>query len=143
MRTLAAIVLFWTVGLPGDMRSTPSIQRFECPSYPELARVSKISGEVRLKLRIAESGTVESATIVSGSKMLAESASKNALTWVYSPMPKAQDVEIIYSYRLKEARSHGHVSPEVILESPVLVVITSRPPLTIEEKVTIPKTKKR
>jgi TonB family protein len=48
------------------------------PTYPPLARQARISGDVDLMLRIRQDGSVESAVVVSGHPLLAQTAIDSA-----------------------------------------------------------------
>jgi len=48
------------------------------PTYPPLARQARISGDVELMLRIRQDGSIESAVVVSGHPLLAQSAIDSA-----------------------------------------------------------------
>jgi len=55
------------------------------PSYPPLARQTRISGTVRLHAIIAKNGTVEQLEVLSGHPLLVQSALDAVRQWRYRP----------------------------------------------------------
>jgi TonB family protein len=56
------------------------------PQYPELAKQSGITGEVRLAAVIARDGTMKSLQVLSGHPLLVQAALDAVNNWVYKPM---------------------------------------------------------
>ena len=55
------------------------------PAYPALARQARISGVVRLQIRIAKDGTVEDVRVPSGHPLLVPAAMQAVWQWKYQP----------------------------------------------------------
>ena len=55
------------------------------PSYPELARQTKISGTVKLEATISPSGQVKSVKVIGGHPLLAGAAEDALRKWKYEP----------------------------------------------------------
>lgn len=55
------------------------------PVYPPLAKQARVSGVVRLKAIIAQDGTVEKLTVLSGHPLLVPAAMQSVKQWVYQP----------------------------------------------------------
>lgn len=55
------------------------------PEYPAIARQLKLEGVVELEVTLAESGGVESVTIVSGNPVLTKPASEAVKKWKFTP----------------------------------------------------------
>jgi periplasmic protein TonB len=55
------------------------------PDYPELARQLKISGTVDIEIVVAENGTVETATPLSGNPVLTKPAAEALRRWKFKP----------------------------------------------------------
>jgi hypothetical protein len=119
-----------------------AIQKLTCPEYPELARHARVEGDVHLIVVLGTDGTVKSLRAINGPKILSDSAAKNVMTWRYISQGSEREIAVIYRYRLEGARTRDRESSQVTLQSSTLIEILSRPPLTIEDKITIPKSKK-
>lgn len=129
----AAVFLFFVCSMHAYARDgcdgILAIRKFISPDYPNVARLAQVSGDVRLRAKVAEDGRVETADVLSGPSILASYARKNVLGWQFTKRPKQQSIEIVYRYRLREPKVYGQVVPSVSLESPTEVVITSNVPL--------------
>ena len=55
------------------------------PAYPALARSLRIEGTVRFTATIRNDGAVQNVQLVSGHKMLIQSASDAVKQWIYRP----------------------------------------------------------
>jgi protein TonB len=55
------------------------------PPYPDLARQLNISGTVEIEVLVSESGSVESATPVSGNPVLTKPAADALRKWKFKP----------------------------------------------------------
>jgi len=55
------------------------------PTYPPIARATRLEGTVRLSASIAPDGTVENLQVLSGSPLLTEAAQKAVKQWTYQP----------------------------------------------------------
>ncbi len=56
------------------------------PEYPPIAKINYIQGQVRVKLTVNGKGKVSSAHVLNGNALLAESALKSTLHWIYHPL---------------------------------------------------------
>ncbi len=70
--------------LPPDVAEASLLHRVE-PDYPEQARQQRIQGAVVLSVRIAQNGSVQSATPVAGPPLLAQAASDAVKQWRFKP----------------------------------------------------------
>ncbi len=55
------------------------------PQYPQIAKMAHVSGTVVLHAIIAEDGTIQSLTFISGPALLRASAMETVRTWRYQP----------------------------------------------------------
>lgn len=125
-KLVAILVLFFVTFAVGDEASPElGITKFVSPDYPVIARQAQVSGDVHLTIRIATEGVVESASKVSGPEILADYAQKNVQTWRFTRQSATREVEVVYSYRLREPKVYGNVVPSVSLDSPTRVVIVT------------------
>jgi TonB family protein len=59
------------------------VLKFEHPAYWPITRIAHVTGEVRMLLRIAANGNVESIEIESGHPMLRDQAKQTIATWKF------------------------------------------------------------
>jgi periplasmic protein TonB len=79
----------------GDVQAARIVRRV-IPTYPLIAKQSRISGTVRLLGVIAKDGTVQRLQVVSGNPFLARAALDAVRQWVYSPtLLNGEPVEVI------------------------------------------------
>jgi TonB family protein len=74
------------ISQPGASADRPLLTRVE-PEYPETLQRLQIGGTVRLMVTISPNGSVESAQVLGGNPILAESAIKAVKQWVYTAGP--------------------------------------------------------
>ena len=68
----------------------------EKPDYPQLARMARIQGTVRMETIIDKDGTVEDVKVISGHPLLIESALMAVSRWRYRPtLLNGQPVEVL------------------------------------------------
>jgi TonB family protein len=88
VKTLAAavaVMLMYGIAWGEDVSPHPGIRAMTCPAYPELGKTAGIAGDVRLAIRIAENGTVQSVKVLSGHDLLAKVARENIESWQFTP----------------------------------------------------------
>jgi len=77
------------------------------PSYPPLGRQAQISGNVDLMLRIRQDGSIESAVVVSGHPLLAQTALESAQHSSYACRKCGETVtpfRLVYTFQLAEPK---------------------------------------
>jgi len=77
------------------------------PSYPPLARQTRISGDVDLMLSIREDGSLESAVVISGHPLLAQTALDSAKHTRFECRKCSETVtsRLVYTFQLEENSS--------------------------------------
>ena len=66
------------------------------PVYPDLARIMRISGQVRLEAIIAKNGKIENLQVLSGHPLLVRAALEAVRQWVYRPtLLNGDPVEVV------------------------------------------------
>jgi TonB family protein len=65
------------------------------PDYPPVLRMRQIGGTVRLEVTITPQGTVESAKLLGGNPILAESAVTAVKKWKYMPAQTATTTTVL------------------------------------------------
>jgi TonB family protein len=78
------------------------------PTYPKLAQLRRVEGDVILELRIGFNGKVQTARTVSGDPLLREAAEQAALKWQY-PLLKGDQLP---TFTVTRVRFHFTLHPE-------------------------------
>lgn len=97
------------VQLGGQLEQAKLVRYVE-PTYPALARATRMEGVVLLRAVIGEDGTVRSLKVVSGPALLIQSAVEAVKQWRYQPTllngePCQVDTEITVSFHMRGADS--------------------------------------
>jgi TonB family protein len=74
------------------------------PTYPEMAKTMKLTGDVQLNVVIAETGSVESVKVLSGNPLLTGSARKAMKQWRFTPIErdgKPIKAAVVYAFSFK------------------------------------------
>jgi TonB family protein len=102
---LAILAMAATAALPARA-SEPGAERpvkqRVAPSYPEMAKRLKISGEVRVSATVAPSGKVSAAKSISGSGLLAGAAEDAVRKWKFEPADSESTVEVKVNFALAQ-----------------------------------------
>ena len=99
----------------------------EFPRYPEMALAAQIQGKVNVRVHVATNGTVQTAQLLTGHKLLTTPALQSARAWRFPPSPQAQDFEIVFDFRLEKERIR-YPRERVRFEPPNTAIIISNPP---------------
>ena len=71
---------------PSTKTASAVVLKSVAPKYPLLARMTGLSGPVKVHVVIAKDGTVKSATAVSGHKLLQKAACDAVSKWTFRPV---------------------------------------------------------
>lgn len=99
------------------------VQNLALPSYPENARLADISGEVRLRVTVAE-GKSTCVEQLSGDRILVASAKTTVESWSFDP-EYSGTFTTTFDYRLEPRRLSEDQAPRVMMQLPTLVEITA------------------
>lgn len=98
--------------------------------YPPLAAQAQIQGEVILKCIIGEDGRVSSAEVVSGNRLLSQSAQENALKWLFDVAEVKErgprEFRLIYRFHLEGVCLAPHCTSVFSFTYPNLVIVVSQ-----------------
>ena len=72
------------IAVPSDIQSAKLIHKV-IPAYPNLARISRISGTVRLQATVSPEGTIKKLEVISGNPLLVPAAVDAVRQWIYRP----------------------------------------------------------
>ncbi len=125
---LLGLMLVISGGAP-DQGRTLGLVRFTCPTYPHLARVANVQGDVHLRAKVSREGNIRAVEVRSGAPVLAEYSRENLLTWALTPTVEEGELDFVFSFRLRPPKQYYDPPPTVVLESVTCVRITSSIPL--------------
>jgi len=97
------------------------------PVYPPIAAYTATSGDVTVKLMVDRTGSVTTASVVEGHKLLSAAALDAAKKWRFSTSDEGKEATIVFSFR---------ILPKGTSESELAVRF--RPPLEIEVRRMVP-----
>ncbi len=119
-----------TVGLAQLFAGIPELQLLEFGplSYPMLARQTRTSGDVKLRLTVNESGAVSEVAVISGHPLLQQAALDSVRAWKFAPINKSRDVEIVCTFAFLDRSSDLGVG-ETFVEGPQHLRILSTVPI--------------
>ncbi len=81
----------------GEVSSRKLLNRIE-PSYPDLLKIKRIGGTVRLKVTVAANGNVEDTLLLGGNPILGDAAIAAVKHWTYSPSRSRTITEVSLSF---------------------------------------------
>ena len=134
---LSGAVLFAQVQPSQDnFPRTADIAKLTPPVYPPLARQARITGEVRIEIRLQQDGMVKSADLVAGHPMLVQAAMESVRKTEFACTNCVQSVTIyllVYDFEIREGCHFGphcellDSDQTVITQSPGRVVVSAAP----------------
>jgi TonB family protein len=80
---------------------------FEDLAYPSVARMTRVQGVVVVKVKLADDGSVSSASALSGNKTLIPDTLSNVKKWRFKPNTSKSAV-IVYDFRLTDGACHDN-----------------------------------
>ena len=102
--------------------AAPAIAEHAAPNYPPLARQTRISGDVRVKVT-TDGEAVTNAEAVSGHPLLRKAAEDNVRTWKFATNSSQSTFFVTFRYKL----TSGNTDVE-FLEEPGVIRLTADPP---------------
>lgn len=104
------------------------VTSLQMPCYPPLARAARVQGTARIRLVVADDGSVTSAAAVEGHALLAKAAIDNVRTWKFATGDASRIVEpvIVFEYRLEDGSGWNRCATRVIFKSWNRVTIVSK-----------------
>ncbi len=108
----------------GQTQGPPVVDAAAVPFYPALARVARIEGAVRLRVR-TDGKRASEVSVVSGHPLLARAAQENVRTWRFrSHSPTA--FETTFHYRMLSESECEMDSGSVLLKLPTEIEVTAK-----------------
>jgi TonB family protein len=83
---LAALLLVFSVAGKVTSQTSPVLLRAIFPAYPPIAKASNTSGEIKLRATINAQGEVVKTEILSGHKLLDDTARYAAMQWKFEKL---------------------------------------------------------
>lgn len=128
-----------------EISQEAAIARLSDPVYPALARQARIMGEVRLRLRLHDDGTVESVEVINGHPLLKQAASESAAKseFVCPKCDQGSPINFVYSFEIRERCHFGphcerlDSDQPLVTTSPNRVTISASPLCTCDPSATL------
>ncbi len=96
MRT--ALVVSWVLWCAFACGAQPLPTRIVGMDYPILGQQARIEGEVKINVRLAGNGAIESVRVISGHPLLAKAAEQNIKQWRFTFCSTKSDT-VLLTYR--------------------------------------------
>ena len=68
------------------------------PSYPEIAKVAKLSGVVKIEVIVGADGTIKETKVIGGHPVLVESVKEALKKWKYAPSGSDTVLNLEFSF---------------------------------------------
>jgi len=107
-----------------ETRETLCVVHLECPIYDRLARITRLQGEVKVKITIGPDGKVLSAAGVSGHPLLVKDVEQNIRKWTFIHGSE-RTFEVLYDFRLEEPEVYEDPPSRVSFDLPYRVRVVS------------------
>ena len=96
--------------------------------YPPLARQIRVSGDVKVRITVNESGAVSKAAVISGHPLLHQAVLDVVRQWKFATISESKDVEIVCTFALID-RSSGLGFGETFVEGPQHLITLGNVPM--------------
>ena len=141
---LSLLLLLSLLTVAGPSSPAATVKHGESLSYPAMARMARVQGEVVLNVRLSERGEVVSTKVERGHPMLIQAADDNVRHWTFEgPVVDGDTVTIIYEFRLEgvdTSGEHAYATKTSFDFPPNRVTVTSSMP-EVENVDFLPKKK--
>ncbi len=98
-------------------------------TYPAIARVAQIQGDVRLDVEVDRTGHIVSVSKIDGPDALATTAAKEIKQWRYTSSAESWHANLVIHYLLAKPALAGAPVARVAISTPFDVSVTSNYPL--------------
>lgn len=98
----AALALMVALAMPARAADERAVKSRVPPTYPEIAKRMRITGEVRVSVTVDADGKVIEAKAISGNRMLGAAAEDAVRKWKFQPGAGTSTVEIELTFALSE-----------------------------------------
>ena len=100
----------------------------EGATYPILAKQARISGIVRLRLKLTDSGEVREAVAMAGHPLLAQEAEKNVKLWRFAVCDDTspREIDFLYEFRLEDEVEGRPTTTRFRFEYPNRAILNSQ-----------------
>lgn len=100
--SIAALALMAATVLPAGAADQRTVKSRFAPTYPEVAKRMRISGEVRMTVTVDPEGKVTSVKTISGNRMLSAAAEDAVRKWKFEPGSGVSSVEVSLNFALAQ-----------------------------------------
>lgn len=101
---LMLVCLGFFIGPARCQQQEPVLKSSLMPTYPAIAAIAHIEGDVRASFVVAEDGTVTSVDIISGPPLLRNATLENIRSWKFAPATVKslanRSLETVFYYRI-------------------------------------------
>jgi hypothetical protein len=127
--TLAIVVVVLCWRSFGQVYETAGIWKATPLTYPTVARLAQIQGDVKLALVINKTGRITSVSKIEGPDALAVTAAKEIQEWRYASSKEAWQANLVIHYSLQRPALATAPVARVEIETPFSVCVRSNYPL--------------
>ncbi len=124
---VVVVLLCWT--LFGQVPETKGIWKATPLSYPTVARLAQIQGDVKLKVEIDKDGRITSLSKIDGPDALAVTAAKEIQAWCYTASDRTWHATVVIHYSLHKPALAVAPVASVAIDTPFSVSVGSNYPL--------------
>jgi TonB family protein len=103
-----------------------SVQKYEFPIYPVIAKQAHISADVKLQLEMLPSGEVQNVRVVTGHPMLTQAAIDTIKKWRFHCDDCAYGVPFDHQFTFS-FRIQGETKSEAVFQLPVRLMVYAAP----------------
>ncbi len=107
-------------------------------TYPAIARVAQIQGDVRLDVEVDRTGSIVSVSKIDGPDPLATTAAKEIKEWRYTSSAESWHANLVIHYSLVKPALPSAPIARVAISTPFDVSVTSNYPLPTGNPETMP-----
>jgi TonB family protein len=126
--TVSLLVCMIVIPLLGSDSATWRVRRLHSMGYPEEALRLGVSGTVLVRCELSGDGSVFRANVLSGQKLLATPAVRNAGTWTFARVKGGADfvVTLTYVFEIVDSRlAADNFHTQFVFEYPSTVLVNA------------------
>src|SRR5438874_2243984 len=128
-RLVSAAIMLMSATAASAQEHKISVQKYELPQYPTIARQAHIEGDVKLTLEMTADGSISSAKILSGHPMLTQTSLDAIRKWRFhwDDCAYGANFKHVFTFTFKQGEE---MKPgEVIFQLPDRVIVRGATPV--------------
>ena len=99
---MATLAISAALAIPALAADTRAVKLRVAPTYPEIAKRMRITGEVRVMATVDADGRVTAVKTLSGNHMLSTAAEEAVRRWKFEPGPGTSSVNVSLNFALSQ-----------------------------------------